>query len=58
MRSILHILTKPEDELTRAVIDAQRALADTSVEVVPLSADADYDRLLDQVFTADSVEVW
>ena len=59
MRAILHILTQAEDELTRAVIAAQRAWPETSVETVELTAATpDYDALVEKVFTADSVEVW
>jgi hypothetical protein len=59
MRTILHILTRPEDELTRELIVRQRALPETKLEVVELTAPApDYDALLERIFTADSVEVW
>ena len=59
MRAILHILTQAEDELARAVIAAQRAWPETSVETVELTAATpDYDALVEKVFTADSVEVW
>ena len=58
MRTILHILTKAEDDLTRTVIDQQRALPDTSVEVVALATDADYSAVVEKIFTADSVQVW
>lgn len=58
MRTILHILTRPADEVAQAVIDAQRTLPDTKVEVKTLGAEADYNALLNDVFRADSVEVW
>lgn len=59
MRSILHILTQPEDELTRAVIAGQRALPDTAVDTVELTGPApDYDTLVGKIFAADSVQVW
>ena len=59
MRAILHILTRPEDELTRAVITGQRALPETTVETVELTGPApDYDAAVGKIFTADSVEVW
>jgi len=58
MRTVLHILTRPEDELTQQLIASQRALPETQVEVVRLDpATPDYDALLEKVFTADSVEV-
>ena len=59
MRAILHILTRPDDELTRAVIAGQRARPETVIETVELTAATpDYDALVEKVFTADSVEVW
>ena len=38
MHHILHILTRPADELTRTLHEQQRALPETSVEVVDLTA--------------------
>lgn len=59
MRTILHILTRPEEELTRAVMAAQRGLPETTVETVELTGAApDYDALVEKIFSADSVEVW
>jgi hypothetical protein len=59
MRNILHILTRPEDELTRPVIAAQRAQSDTVVEVADLTVPApDYDAVVEKIFAADSVQVW
>ncbi len=58
MKKILHIVTRPADELARSVIAAQQQ-ADTSVDVVELPLEgADYAGLVDKVFEADSVEVW
>ena len=48
MRTVLHILTRPEDELTREVIAKQRMLADTKVEVVELTGgEPDYGALIE-----------
>ena len=58
MRTILHILTKPEDEVTRELIEGQRSLPQTSVEVMPLMASGDYDAVIEKIFAADSIEVW
>ena len=59
MHAILHILTHPEDELSRLVIAGQRALPDTTVEVADLTVDApDYDAVVEKIFAADSVQVW
>ena len=58
MRTILHILPRPEDELTREIIAKQRAMAETKVEVVDLVTEApDYDGLLEKIFAAESVAV-
>lgn len=58
MRTILHILSHPEDALTRTIIELQRALPDTAVEVVDLTKPADYDAVVEKIFAADSVEVF
>ena len=60
MRRVLHILTRPEDSLARMVIDSQ---SDTDLEVVevPLydaGPETDYGVLLEEIFKADSVQVW
>jgi hypothetical protein len=59
MRTILHILTWPEDELAQELMARQRTLPETKVEVVELIGDApDYAALVGKIFAADSVEVW
>ena len=59
MRTILHILTRTEDSLSRELIERQRALGDINVEVVNLADLApDYDALVERIFAADSVEVF
>ena len=58
MRTILHILTQPEDQLTGELIERQRALPETQVEVTRLMEEAsDYDALVTKIFTADSIVV-
>ena len=58
MRTILHILTRPKDELTSELIERQRMLRETTVEVVSLSDQPpNYDDLIEKVFAADSIEV-
>jgi hypothetical protein len=58
MRTVLHIFTKAEDELTASLLAQQRALPDTKVEIVRLDTPApDYDTLLEKIFTADSIEL-
>ncbi len=59
MRTNLHLLTRPEDELTRAVIAGQRALPETVVETVELTTTTpDYDALVEKIFASDSIQVW
>ena len=58
MRTILHILTRPKDELTRELIAEQSALPETKTEVIDLNdASPDYDALLEKIFAADSITV-
>ncbi len=59
MRTILHLLTRPADELTRELIARQRALTETKIEVLDMnSAAPDYDDVVEKIFSADSIEVW
>jgi hypothetical protein len=59
MTLILHILTKPSDDLVRSVLAEQTRQAGLRVETVDLTQpDPDYDALVEKIFTADSVEVW
>ena len=59
MQTVLHILTRPADELTRFIHEQQRALPEARVEVVDLTGPApDYDAVVEKIVTADSVQVW
>ena len=54
----LHVLTRPDDDLARHLIAAQQA-AGVCVETADLTeANPDYQRLLEKVFAAESVQVW
>ncbi|MSU41931.1 MAG: hypothetical protein EXS22_01310 [Pedosphaera sp.] len=64
MRRILHILTRPDDSLAQAMINLQD---DAGHEVVCIelhdvdagtATDADYQVLVEEIFKADSVQVW
>ena len=58
MTRTLHILTKPEDSLARTMISFEKA-PETTVETIDLTqGGADYQRLLEAIFAADSVQVW
>ena len=59
MPGILHILTKPEDALVRAIIAEQSRQPGTDVRVADLTQpQPDYEALVEEIFAADSVEVW
>ena len=59
MRTILHILARPEDDLTRDLIAQQQRLPETAVKILDLTNPApDYNAAVEAIFTADSVEVW
>ncbi|MDB6056315.1 MAG: hypothetical protein JWO95_159 [Verrucomicrobiales bacterium] len=59
MRHVLHIITKKNDSLARTVIEQQASTADQKVQSVDLTApDADYDKLVREIFEADSIAVW
>ena len=59
MRALLHILTRPEDELTRELSAQQRQLPETNLETFDLrGAEPDYSALVEKIFAADSVAVF
>jgi hypothetical protein len=58
MRTVLHILTSPPDELASVLMKEQAAQPDIQVEVVRLDGGTpDYDALVTAIFRADSVVV-
>ena len=58
MRHILHIKTKVNDALAETVIKSEQSLRDTKIETVELTTQVDYEKLVQQIFAADSVQVW
>jgi hypothetical protein len=59
MRTVLHILTRPQDAFAEDLIRRQRALPETRIVVIDLTGpDPDYGELLDRVFEADSIQSW
>jgi len=59
VRIVLHIVTKPNDTLAAEVIAKQRTLTGLLVKVADLTViDPDYQNVLEEIFAADSVEVW
>ena len=59
MARVLHLLTRPDDELARTVGCIQQSDPGSEVEMVDLSAgETDYARLVEKIFAADSIETW
>jgi hypothetical protein len=59
MRTILHIVTRAGDTLSRDLIERQRSFADVKIDVVDLTHERpDYDALIEKIFAADSIEVF
>lgn len=59
MPLLLHILTKPDDALAQEIIAHQRQEPENQLEIVDLTQEnPDYSVLVDQIFAADSVQVW
>ncbi len=59
MTTVLHVLTRPLDALPQELIARQQHDPELRVEIADLTTAApDYDGLLQQIFAADSVQVW
>jgi hypothetical protein len=59
MRKVLCILTSSGDALSKAIVTVEKGLSDCAVETFDLAApEPDYNKLLDALATADSVQVW
>jgi hypothetical protein len=59
MRSVLHILTRPDDALARELMARQKNAAGINAEAVDLTLpEPDYKALLVKLFQAESVECW
>ena len=59
MRTLLYILTRPNDVLAAEITARQCGQPEHQVEVVDLTAgEAHYRLLLEKIFAADSVQVW
>ena len=59
MPILLHVLTQPSDPLADEIIARQKTNLENQIEIVDLTqAEADYKKLLEKIFTADSVQVW
>lgn len=59
MRTLLHILTRPDDPLAAEILARQARQPEVRVEVVDLTLpEPDYGALVEKVFAADAVAVW
>jgi hypothetical protein len=59
MATLLHIVTRTDDALSKEIISFQQAPLESSTVIADLTGDApDYKNLLEQIFAADSVTVW
>jgi hypothetical protein len=59
MKTVLHILTRPDDPTARTVLAAQQQDSEFKVEVADLTApEPDYGALVEAIFRADSIAVW
>lgn len=59
MRQILILQTKTLEPLNDMVIAVEQGMPDVRVEVLDLTVERpDYARVVEQIFAADSVQVW
>ena len=59
MKTVLHILTRPDDPTARTVVETQKQDPELNVELADLTlAQPDYEALVETIFRADSVAVW
>ena len=60
MARIFHIITREDDALANGVIDAQEKAGHETrvVDLTEVGPDGDYTVLLDEIYAADSVQVW
>jgi hypothetical protein len=59
MPKLLHILTESDNSLANEIIAKQKTKPENKIEVVDLTqTNADYKKLLEKIFAADSVQVW
>lgn len=59
MRRLLHILTTANDSLAEKIIALETQPAEHPVTIVDLTKpNPDYGKLLEEIFAADSVQVW
>ncbi len=60
MARVLHILTRENDPLPEGIIGAQETAGHETrvIDLTEVDPNGDYSILLEEIFAADSVEVW
>ena len=59
MKTLLHLLNQPADDLVLAVVSAQKSNPENTVTVIDLSRpETDYRAVVESVFSADSIQCW
>jgi len=59
MPLILQIVTTPNDDFANAVIDEEQKQPGAVVRKFDITGSSpDYDRLLEEIFSADAIHVW
>ena len=59
MRTLLHVLTRPDDQLANKVASLQSEDPQNKIEMLDLTVkEPNYRLLLEKIFEADSVQVW
>ena len=59
MKTMLHILTRPEDPALRALLEQQQGRAEFLVRMVDFTLpEPDYAGAIEEIFAAESIAVW
>ncbi|MDE2682013.1 MAG: hypothetical protein OSB29_11715 [Verrucomicrobiota bacterium] len=60
MARIIHILTREDDPLPASIIAAQETTGHETriIDLTEVDPNGDYSILLEEIFAADSVQVW
>ena len=60
MARIIHILTREDDPLPTSIIAAQETVGHETrvIDLTEVRVNGDYSILLEEIFAADSVQVW
>jgi hypothetical protein len=59
MRLLLHILTRPDDSFAGEIITHQQSRPENKIVVADLTQpNPDYKELLENIFAAESVQIW